>query len=90
MGIVTERIDSIPVEDIVHNIQRDESLLHQWPDPKPMNIWQSYDPIGSINLPLYHIKRDFSPPQGVFEREYIHVEYKNVRLQLMWTVPLTY
>ena len=85
MVIVTERLDLLPEDDGVREIQRDEKLLLQWPDPKPMNIWSAYAPIGAIYLPMEHIKKDFAPPQGVYESNYIHVEYQNVRKPLMET-----
>ena len=76
--IVTERLDGVPFDDSVREIQRNEKLLHRWPDPAPMNIWQKYDPIGKVNLPMYHVKGPFTPPQGVFESEYIHIEYQKM------------
>ena len=44
--IVTELLDGIPLDNSVRSIQREEKLLHNWPDPRPMNIWKKYDPIG--------------------------------------------
>ena len=77
--IITERIDSIPVNDHVREIRREETLLHTWPDPDipaAMKIWQKYEPLEVINLPLKHIPGEFLPPRGIFESKYIHMEYQ--------------
>ena len=77
--IVTERLDAVPVDDSVREVQREESLLHQWPNPEPMNIWHKYNPIGSIHLPLQYTTKKFQPPQAVFESKFIHIEYQNLQ-----------
>lgn len=76
--IITERLDGSP-ESISHiDVQRDETMLHQWPEPGNMNIWGSYEPIQAINLPMEHIKGPFAPPQGVFRSDHIHIEYQKM------------
>ena len=77
--IVTERLDGIPVSNDVREIQREESLLHIWPDPDipaPMKIWKKYERLGVMHLPLKHVPGEFRPPRGIFESNYIHVEYQ--------------
>ncbi len=76
--IVTEVLDGIPVDDSIREIQREETLLHIWPDPGKMKIWRSYDPLGAINMSLKHIKGPFAPPRGVYRSEYIHIEYQSM------------
>jgi len=76
--IVMEIMDGIPVDQSIRKIRRDERLLISIPDPEPMNIWSNYDPLGAINVPLHHVRKGFSPPQGVFESDYIHIEYTSL------------
>ena len=76
--IVTEIMDGIPVDDSIRKVRRDESLLISIPDPEPMNIWSNYDPLGAINVPLHHVRKAFSIPQGVFESNYLHIEYTSL------------
>ena len=76
--IVTERLDALPESASVIEIQRDELMLHRWPEPGRMKIWSSYDPIRAISLPMNYIEGPFAPPQGVFRSEYIHIEYQKL------------
>ena len=73
--IVTELIDGFLHDEELRKLPRDESLLLQTPDPKPMNIWLEHAPIGVIHFPMTHVKGPFSPPQGVFESDYIRIEW---------------
>ena len=76
--LVTEVIDGLLQNEEVRTIQREESLLLQFPDPKPMNIWHEYPPIGVVHFPMKHVKGPFSPPKGVFESDYIHIEWQRM------------
>lgn len=76
--IVTERLDGLPETDTYKDIQRDEAMLHRWPEPGSMKIWSSYEPLKAISLPMQHIKGPFAPPQGVFRSDFIHIEYQKM------------
>ena len=76
--IVTERLDALPGSDNLFEIQRDESMLHRWPEPGSMKIWNSYDPVRAISLNMQHVKGPFAPPQGVFRSDHIHIEYQSM------------
>lgn len=76
--IVHEVIDGLPLTDASIRIERDEALLHRWPEPGPLKIWSSYEPIGAISLPMTHIKGPFQPPRGVYESEHIHIEHQKM------------
>ena len=78
--IVTELIDGLPYDNSLHEILRDETLLLQpTPDPGPMKIWAAtYPPIGVLNFPMTHVRGPFTPPKGVFESDYIHIEWQRM------------
>ncbi len=76
--IVTEVLDGFPVDDSIREIQREETLLHIWPDPGKMKIWNSYPSLGAINFSMQHIPGPFIPPRGVFRSDYIHIEYQGM------------
>ena len=76
--IVTEMMDGIPVDKSIRKIQRDEKLLISIPDPEPLKIWSNYDPLSAIHVSMDHVRKPFSTPQGVFESDYIHIEYTSL------------
>ena len=76
--IVTELMDGLPVDESVRKVQRDEKLFLTVPDPGPMKLWKNYSPLGAINLPFHHVPGGFMVPQGIFESEYIHIEYSRL------------
>lgn len=73
--IVTEVIDGFLHDEDLAEIPREEDLLLQSPDPKPMNIWRQQAPIGVVRFPMTHVPGPFSPPTGVFESDFIHIEW---------------
>ena len=75
---ITELIDAIPVDDTVREVQRDEALLHTIPDPGQMRIWKNYEPLGVVTFPMKHTPSNFSPPQGIYESDYIHIEWQKM------------
>ena len=76
--IVTEALDGIPVDNSIREIMRDEKLLHIWPDPGTMKIWNSYESLGAITHPMHHVEGPFRPPRGVYRSEFIHIEYQGM------------
>ena len=78
--IVTELIDGLPHDDSLHQILRDETLLLEpTPDPGPMKIWQAeYPPLGVMRFNMTHVSGPFSPPKGVYESDYIHIEWQRM------------
>ncbi len=77
--IVTEVIDAIPINESTRQVQRDEKLLHTWPDPGALNIWRSYEPLGVISFPMKRILSKFSPPQGIYEEQgVVRFEYQSM------------
>lgn len=75
MTTVTELFDSYPVEDSVVEIQRNEELLFTRPQLGPIKL-REHELLQVVHFPLEFFSRKFSPPQGVYESEYIRIEWQ--------------
>ena len=81
MALVTELIDSFPVDDNIRQIQRNEQLLLSKPPPGPMKLWRDYDLLGVVSLPTKYIPSKFAPPLGVYESDYVRVEWQKMEFR---------
>jgi mannose-6-phosphate isomerase-like protein (cupin superfamily) len=78
MSIVTEIIDAFPVDNTVRHVQRNEELLLTKPQPGAMRFWRDYDLLGALHFPLHYIPAKFAPPVGVYESDYVRIEYQKM------------
>ena len=76
--IVTEIIDTLPCDEEVISVKREEKLLLDVPDPGPRQLWRECEPLGIVNMPMHYIAAEFSTPKGVFENEQIHIEWQQL------------
>lgn len=75
MATVTELFDSYPVDDSVVKIQRNEELLFTRPQLGPIKL-REHNPLQAVHFPFEFFPRKFSPPQGIYESEYIRLEWQ--------------
>ena len=76
--VVTELIDGFPVDDTILQVKRVESLFLTKPPPGPMKLWRDYDLLQAVSLPTKYIPSKFAPPLGVYESDYVRVEWQKM------------
>lgn len=81
MSTVLEIIDSLPIDDTVRQVQRNEELLLTKPDPGAMKLWRDYELLGVIHFPTHYIPSKFAPPLGVFESDHVRIEYQKMNFR---------
>ena len=78
MPIVTELLDGFPIDDGVLEIQRDEELLLTKPELKFVKL-TDHKPLQVIHFPTEYVPQPFSPPKGVYESDYLRVEWQQMK-----------
>lgn len=78
MPIVIELLDAYPIDDDVLEIQRDEELLLTKPDLKFVKLLD-HKPLQVIHFPTEYIPQPFAPPRGVYESDYLRIEWQQMK-----------
>ena len=78
MGVVTEIIDSFPVDDKVLRLSRNEELLLTKPEPGVMKFWRDYDLLTAYHQPTKYFESKFAPPLGIYESDFVRVEWQKL------------
>src|ERR1700761_1959434 len=78
MATVTEYITSFPLEDKVHEVQRNEELLFRiLPSIGPVKLRQ-HEPIKSVHFASTFMPVKFARPYGVYESDYLRLEWQTM------------
>ncbi|EHY54477.1 hypothetical protein HRR83_004402 [Exophiala dermatitidis] len=81
-SIVTEHLDQFPDEqgdgdNRVLSIRRDEVLLFEHPTLKGIKLLE-HTPLEVVHFPLEFSPQQFSPPRGVYESDFLRVEWQQM------------
>ena len=76
--IVTERIDGLPADTSIFDIERQEDLLLSRPDPGPLRLWADYEPLKIAHLAQHYIAASFAPPKDVYCGDYLRLEWQQM------------
>ncbi|KAJ9654510.1 hypothetical protein H2198_006453 [Neophaeococcomyces mojaviensis] len=80
MGIVTEVLDALPIDESVLEIRRDEALLLTRPQLKNIKLLD-HGPIAAVHFPTEYIPQKFSPPRGIYESDHLRLEWQQMNFR---------